>query len=388
VPPSSKGRSQLPALTGLRALAAVWVVLFHYRPDFISLFPVIAVLTPAVGKGFFAVDLFFVLSGFILAYTYFGRYRGHRSDYLTFLSHRIARIYPVHLFTLVLLLALLGGAELIHASVSSGRYDVPSFFYNLFLVHSWGFLDWDTWNQPSWSLSAEWFAYVFIFPLSWIALRRVTRARYAVALMLLAIAALVAWNFSPLASSLARFAVRVSCEFFAGACLYVLFRRNAFKTEFVAEAGFAASIALAWFVPVENQWLTPLMVLCFVAIIIGLSRGQGWLSAALGSKPMLYAGEVSFSLYMMHVILLKVFKIVLPAAHFVHSSPGLRLAVILAYLVSIALVAVLTYEWIERPAREKLRGVFEPRRSSSRAVSANAAVVGGIMPSQEPVAPE
>ena len=141
--------AQLPALTGLRALAAIWVVLFHYEISLASLFPASLVLKPLIEKGFFAVDLFFILSGFILAYTYFDRYRGHRHDYLAFLSHRIARIYPVHLFTLVSLVALLIGARSVHANIAEERYGTVSFIYNLFLVHAWGLLDWDTWNQPS-----------------------------------------------------------------------------------------------------------------------------------------------------------------------------------------------------------------------------------------------
>ena len=221
----SKTRVQLPALTGLRALAAVWVVLFHYKNDLFLLVPGSIVLLPFIRKGYFAVDLFFVLSGFILGYTYFEKYRGTRREYAEFLSHRLARIYPVHLFTLAVLSAMLLGAHVIHATISDSRYDPVSFVYNLLLIHSWGLEDWNTWNQPSWSLSAEWFAYVFVFPLAWVILRRVSKPLYVAGLLVASIAVFVLWCQLTPEDHLARFIVRVTCEFFAGCCAYVIYTK-------------------------------------------------------------------------------------------------------------------------------------------------------------------
>ena len=68
-------RPPLPALTGLRAVAAVWVVLFHYRDDLLALVPGLAPFDTFMRAGYLGVDLFFPLSGFVLAYTYADRMR-------------------------------------------------------------------------------------------------------------------------------------------------------------------------------------------------------------------------------------------------------------------------------------------------------------------------
>src|SRR5579884_322931 len=92
-------RPEIPALTGVRAVAAVLVVLYHY-----SIHPVASTFVPdrlrfalaPAGLGFLGVDLFFILSGFILAYNYWHRIRtGGPRGYVRFLVLRLARIYPV-----------------------------------------------------------------------------------------------------------------------------------------------------------------------------------------------------------------------------------------------------------------------------------------------------
>ena len=68
-------RPPLPALTGLRAVAALWVVVFHYRDDVLALAPGLAPFDTFMRAGYLGVDLFFPLSGFVLAYTYADRMR-------------------------------------------------------------------------------------------------------------------------------------------------------------------------------------------------------------------------------------------------------------------------------------------------------------------------
>ena len=100
-------RPPLPALTGLRAVAAVWVVLFHYRDDLLALVPGLAPLDTFMRAGYLGVDLFFPLSGFVLAYTYadrLGSFSWRASA--DFVRNRFARVWPVHVLTLNLDLAV------------------------------------------------------------------------------------------------------------------------------------------------------------------------------------------------------------------------------------------------------------------------------------------
>ena len=98
------GEAQLQSLTPLRGIAALWVVLYHYAVIYFpSLHP--QTYTQLLGKGYLAVDLFFILSGFVLAHVYREAFTQEVSgNYLKFLFARIARLYPLHLFVLALVL--------------------------------------------------------------------------------------------------------------------------------------------------------------------------------------------------------------------------------------------------------------------------------------------
>ena len=78
-------------LTSLRFFAAMWVVAFHYWPNLSSVMP------PLVAKGYLGVELFFVLSGFILCHVYLDSVADGGFRYGSFLWARLARIYPLHL---------------------------------------------------------------------------------------------------------------------------------------------------------------------------------------------------------------------------------------------------------------------------------------------------
>src|ERR1700751_3357252 len=104
-PQSSGSVEQLASLTPLRGIAALWVVLFHFCWRFPSIHP--DRYTGAVYKGYLAVDLFFVLSGFVITHVYkegFARGLSARR-YQNFLKARVARLYPLHLAVLLLFLA-------------------------------------------------------------------------------------------------------------------------------------------------------------------------------------------------------------------------------------------------------------------------------------------
>jgi len=85
---------------------------------------------------------------------------------------------------------------------------------------------------------------------------------------------------------------------------------------------------------------------------------------------MVYAGELSFSLYMLHVVMQKVFKLALPSERFIRSSPLIRFEVILVYISLVGVVSIAIYELVEKPARAKLRKVLR-QPDSIRALVVN-----------------
>ena len=153
-------RPALPALTGLRAVAAVWVVLFHYRDDLLALVPGLAPLDTFMRAGYLGVDLFFPLSGFLLAYTYadrLGTFSWRASS--DFVRNRFARVWPVHLLTLNLDLAVAALLGTLGVGADGHRRTAQAYAENVAMVHTW-FSDRPSFNAPAWSISSEWFAYL------------------------------------------------------------------------------------------------------------------------------------------------------------------------------------------------------------------------------------
>ncbi len=163
-------RQEISDLTVCRGVFAAWVFIYH-----VNLHARLSdLLGPAKGlliHGYLGVDGFFILSGLILA-----RVHPELGKSLTvagsvrFWGKRLARIYPVHLATIVLLICIVGGGRMIGLTPDDPqRFAFVPLLENLLLIHGWGFSNpWD-WNYPSWSVSTEWAGYV-LFPLLWFAI--------------------------------------------------------------------------------------------------------------------------------------------------------------------------------------------------------------------------
>jgi len=161
--PSTSG--SISALTGLRGYAALWVLLSHvsYTESLSDNLRTRLHWTLADGlirHEYLAVDLFFILSGFVLTHAH-ARELDERVDlrtYVRFLLLRLARVYPLHLVGL-------GGAlliDLVAPNLVPPTSNAASFILHLLMMASWGFCEAVTWNGPAWSLSSEWLAYLVL----------------------------------------------------------------------------------------------------------------------------------------------------------------------------------------------------------------------------------
>ncbi|MEM7478835.1 MAG: acyltransferase [Planctomycetota bacterium] len=160
-------RNEIVPLTSLRFFAAFFVYAFHVRA---FVYPEIDELTGFISYGYIWVDFFFLLSGFVLAYNYSQRLSS--KSLLKFFVARIARIYPVHIVTLLLSVLLFVFAFFLGISYKSESADLATIPAQLMLVHAWGFFDHKSLNEPSWSISAEWFAYLF-FPVALFSIKHI-----------------------------------------------------------------------------------------------------------------------------------------------------------------------------------------------------------------------
>lgn len=171
--------SQKPDITDLticRAAFAAWVFVYHVDL-YLNFSAFLGPFAGVIRHGYMGVDGFFILSGLILMHT-------HRefdvkamdtpkakfalpglASSLRFYGKRLARIYPVHLAALLILLALSFAGDAAGMTAHAvQRFGLDSFIQNLLLVQGWGGDHFGAWNYPSWSVSAEWAGYL-LFPL-------------------------------------------------------------------------------------------------------------------------------------------------------------------------------------------------------------------------------
>lgn len=352
-------------LTGLRAFAALLVVVHHFA-DNEGVLPL--GIVKLVDNWVWGVDIFFVLSGFILAYTYlptrdtafgWGAYR-------SFIVKRFARVYPLHLVTLLIFVgmwfaAMRSGHEFAHSSVD---YSARTAVENLLLVQAWGLDKKISWNFVSWSISAEWFAYLFVFPLCAKVLGRLSRmacGSFVVLAWLLFCGYCFLFNGGDI--GLTTFGIlRIVPEFIAG---YWLFRvlKTAEVGDFTMCVSFAALVALMCIPTSWPVFLLPLILL----VIAGLTKGGAVGNALFGNRVAVFLGEISFSIYLIHPILQIVCNQVVRRLH-VPQTATAALVILLAELVIVVAGGALGYYLIEVPARRMI--VAKAQALSRRSVEA------------------
>ncbi|MBL8627913.1 MAG: acyltransferase [Myxococcales bacterium] len=352
----------VPALTGVRAFAAGWVMVLH-------LTAVTAVLLPPTAAklfgfvalpGFLGVDLFFVLSGFIISYNYEAWFveRVEWRRYLQFQRARLARIYPVHLVLLVALVGAVRGLGIdAGAATDPARWSTVRLIESLVLIQAWlGHTD--VWNAVSWSISLEWLAYLLFPAMVWVA-RRVGRlGPVGLALTLVAITAVpgsraVMERLVPGTPSLPP--LQIISEFLAGCVTYQLFRQQRGRTSLAAHPGWLL-LALVVVASVMNHVGVP--AACAVPLVppllLGLAYGEGRISRWFAHRAMVYGGKISFALYMTHYLWLWVMHHKFPLATLATHGLPMRLAWIAAHALPMPLIAAAVYHLVEEPARHWL----------------------------------
>jgi peptidoglycan/LPS O-acetylase OafA/YrhL len=343
----------LRPLTTLRFGAALWVVGFDYWPDLTR-----SQMPHVLAKGYLGVELFFVLSGFILGHVYLASFGERRFRYSAFLWARLARIYPTHLATLAGMGALIAAAALLGLHVGDQFLIWRSLPAQLTLTQAWGLGPAGGWNHPSWSISAEWFAYL-AFPLfAWVAWRLNARPRLAVVLALSLILALNLGferlaGFALTRATIAWGALRIVPCFAYGCALYLLWRSTRAERRWLAVAR-AGLYLVGIVVTASVEAPDPLSVALFGGLIYSLAALPRSGSALLSSRIGVYLGEVSFAVYMVCIPWRMI--VTRGAQKLLHLTEGpLPLVLWLFLFLGVTPVAMLTHHLVERPARSAMR---------------------------------
>ncbi|HEY1265582.1 MAG TPA: acyltransferase [Terriglobales bacterium] len=367
-------RRRLPALTSLRFFAALHVVIFHLFSMHLTQGP--GWYRKLSSIGYVGVGLFFVLSGFILVYTYAGR--GTRP--LEFWRARFARIYPAYLFSL-----LVTTPTMLFITLMMTPEQTPPFFAWIkqhvliswllppVLLQSWVPHAAIAWNTPAWSLSVEAFFYA-IFPvlLIWLMKSRNRGLWMGVAAAWGASLAITcayvflkpdgvayvddqSFNLFWL-DTLKFFPMSRLPEFILGACLGVLFLRQSVDRKWgtpLVLSGLAVFVLVVAFSPqipypiLHDSALT----LAFAATIYGLALRPKW-CGIFEVRPLVLLGDASYSLYLLHGTVIGIyFSPFNPSAPTRHTS---LLGVIGGIAICVA-ISIAVYLFIEEPARRWLR---------------------------------
>ena len=340
------------ALTGLRGLAALLVMLHHFKLR-LGVGDNLPLVQWLLQKGYLGVDLFFVLSGFVMAMTYgtwFDRSQpGGLTAYARFLVRRLARLWPLHA-------AMIGVYVILGILAPTFPYSHNKLAANLLLIQSWGLSA--AINPPAWSVSTEMFAYT-AFPLL---VAMALRGRTNAALTALGIAAVygaliylgpplgpgrrgpldIYFNYSWLPV--------LRCT--AGFALGMLTWRASGKAPLcdIARHAWTAPLTLAVMIALMTARTNDLWIVALLPVLVLATHcGRGPFYRALGYGPLHRFGLLSYAVYLTHLFLLSHFRF----------GPTPLVVELLAYLALTFATAALAHALVEVPGRRLVRRTGE-----------------------------
>ncbi len=370
----------LPNLTPLRAFAAIAVVYFHFNEIFVQF--VSPEKTMLLRKCYLMVDLFFIMSGFIMLHVYGESFSKalHWESFRKFIKARFARLYPLHLFTLTIavLMFYLSNAPVIPIEARiNNPMAIPT---HLLLLQSFGFHDIFTWNVPSWSISAEWWAYM-VFPFLALLLARNKRIGIILITLLIitiyfSILYLVPKTnvFVPTLPNLNHDLdvtfdygyLRGLAGFMTGMIAYTMYQ-NKTIIRFLAK-DIVCFIVIVVLLILMHFGLNDLIYIpLFLLLVLCFSKNESIIHKICNLKPLQYIGDISYSIYMIHTFIIFSFgPFIIQKMGYTFSGQampkmpfysGILASTLLLFVVII--VSSITYFLIERPCRNWINKKFK-----------------------------
>jgi peptidoglycan/LPS O-acetylase OafA/YrhL len=358
-PPPVLRKPPLPALTGIRTLLAIFIILFHFTP------PHLGLLYPFIDNGYIFVGVFFLISGYVLTYNYADR--GRSLSKREFWLARISRLYPVYLFVLLISLSMVREEwhARTHAEFWQGIILTP------LVLQGWSPSVATFWNTVAWTLTSEcvlYAAFPWLIRLPW-----PKRPLHLVALLatfwvigLIPHSLYLYLNPDHIAGPVDRYSstqlirflkytpLPYVCTFLTGVTLGKLQHALILtpRQRLILSAASLAALGIFFYDLVRQ---TPyllmhggLMTPVFAALVLGLS-GPHPISALFSWRPLLLVGESSYCLYLLHF---NVFQLL----HAYHVPERLHLVALdpwLSYAILI-LLALAVFHFVETPARKAI----------------------------------
>ncbi|MDN5088238.1 acyltransferase family protein [Aliarcobacter butzleri] len=286
-------------LDSFRGIAAIIVMLYHIR-----------ILDSVTTINFFQegglfVEFFFVLSGFVLTHTY-----GYKEvSFKKFIISRTFRLYPLHLF-MFLMFFLLQIIQLICVKYGinfnkepfSGTTAFSEIIPNLLFLQSWlPFSSPISWNQPSWSLSVEYYMYIIFFFTLFIK----SNFKYFVWLLISFTSFYIILNNFQIMNEVVR---GLSC-FFAGALIYLFYNNYRENFEKINSNIFTSIelfllILIIYVISNTQEYKSLFVSFIFLLIVFLFAFEKGFFSKILKMRIFQLFGKLSYSIYMTHVLII------------------------------------------------------------------------------------
>ncbi|WP_296681291.1 acyltransferase [Novosphingobium sp.] len=303
---------QLGALTGLRFVAALMVLLFHFGASWAEVSALPYPIVNLLKNGYLGVSIFFILSGFIIAHQYIWR-MNDRSDLAQFAAARFARLYPVYALALLWELPFvwreLGLVEIFTVPLLLQSWTLPGSSLSL------------AWLMQAWTLSVELFFYLTA-PLMLRFLRNSSSGQL-ISVGVIAAAAMVLFAVPTFGGSVvvqpalrwAPIPLMRSFEFLFGVVLALLWKRHEDFLSYLHRPAIQAALVCAIALPLclsrELRLVSIAMVFAGL-LIVQLASLKTWLARILASRPLLLLGEASYALYILQLPVRQTLELFLP----------------------------------------------------------------------------
>lgn len=306
-------------------------------------------------EGYLGVSFFFILSGFILAYSYKEKIVLKQITNRKFYIARFARIYPLHFLTLLLAIPLV---------ISKGDFNMSQFLSNLFLVQS--FIPFQSYyfsfNSPSWSISDEMFFYA-VFPFLILIVNRM-KMQHLVFFGVITVLLIILIAITPTSIHKTYFYINPILriiDFILVLLLFELYRTRKFSSYFQSIKSetffeFFSIALLLVFIAFHNYFdrgyrYSVYYWIPIIFVIYTFAFSKGHLSKLFSTKLMVIGGEISFAFYMIHLVIIN--YALLFKSQYLSNVNDIIFSLFLFFII--CLLSLLIYYFYEKPLNAYLR---------------------------------
>lgn len=383
-PTARPAAGRFHVLDGWRGICALLVAVHHLRfyGHFYEL--------PAIRNAYLFVDFFFVLSGFVISHAYLNRL-GSLNDISVFVVRRLGRLWPLHMFVLLAFVAIQVclslmlqatdiDIEIVPFQDDYSLHIIPS---HVLLIHSLGLYDTDTWNDPSWSISVEFYLYV-AFAFLCLALPR-HRSSVFLGLTFLSAATITAYAGDIEVSSDLGF-FRGLYGFLIGYAVYQIWKRGSSGLRWPSIWEPGAVAATFAFTSLCGDTSASLMApLVFGIAVWVFAHEAGTISSLLRRRAFIFLGAISYSIYMVHAFIADMMYYGIRAVAEIvdleirsvggeselvyYGAQSYMDALMLVYALAVLLTASFAYRYIEQPGRRYFNRLVPTIATSNRRAS-------------------